>query len=224
VRVKLAIALALAIVGAGVLVMLSMRSPRVQGSNTRIELSGNAVPLAGRTGHRCQRNQGVPGGTRQLRLFPQSRGTGPAGPVEVTIAAPAAQGAPAHVVARATIRSITSGSKLPYLDRPIRHDLRGADVCFRNRGPRSVSFAGNLTPLVGGGANPAGTLLPDDVRVDYMRGGNESWWSDAGTVAQRFGLAKTTFFGSWTMWAMFAVLAGLWAAVIVLLVRVMPRT
>jgi hypothetical protein len=44
-RVKVAIGLGLTIVGAAVFITLSLRAPREQGSNTRVELSGLAVSI-----------------------------------------------------------------------------------------------------------------------------------------------------------------------------------
>ena len=67
-RVKVAIGLGLAIVGAGVLITLSLRAPLEQGSNTRVELSGLAVSISGHA-QRCQYKEHVPCGTRALRIF-----------------------------------------------------------------------------------------------------------------------------------------------------------
>jgi hypothetical protein len=221
-RVKMAIGLGLAIVGAGVLITLSLRAPREQGSNTGVELSGLAVFVPGH-GRRCQYGEHVPGGTRALRIFATAVRP-PDGPVDVTVARPGRRGVPPLVVASARLpfglsRQSTSAQLRP----AVRHDLSNAQVCLYNRGRQAVQAAGNITPILGSGANPKGEHLPDEARVDYMRGGKESWWSASPTVAHRFGLMQTSFFGAWTMWAVFAALAGLWAATIVLLVRNVGR-
>jgi hypothetical protein len=221
-RVKLAIGLGLAIVGAGVLITLSLRAPREQGSNTTVELSGLTVAVPGH-GRRCQYSERVPGGTRALRIF-ASAVAPPDGPLEVTVARPGRRGVPPLVVASARL---PFGLRRPSASAPlrpaVRRDLYNAQVCLYNRGRQAVQAAGNLTPFLGGGANPFSLHLPDQARVDYMRGGRESWWSVSSAVADRFGLMQTSFFGAWTIWAMFAALAGLWAATIVLLVRNLGR-
>lgn len=221
-RVKVAIGLGLAIVGAGVLITLSLRAPREQGSNTQVELSGLAVFVPGH-GRRCQYGEHVPGGTRALRIFAMALRP-PDGPLDVTVARPGRRGVPPRVVASATLpfglsRLSTSAPLRP----AVRHDIADAQLCVYNRGRQTVQMAGNLTPILGSGANPYRQRLPDEARVDYMRAGKESWWSVSPTVADRFGLMQTSFFGSWTMWAVFAALAGVWAATIVLLVRNLGR-
>jgi hypothetical protein len=221
-RVKVAIGLGLAIVGAGVLIALSLRAPREQGSNTRVELSGLAVSIPGH-GKRCQYGEHVPGGTHALRIF-ASAVRPPDGPLDVTVARPGRRGVPPHVVASARLPfGLSSLSTRAPLRPAVRRNLSDAQVCLYNRGRQAVQAAGNLTPILGSGANPNGERLPDEARIDYMRAGKESWWSLSPTVAGRFGLMQTSFFGSWTMWAMFAALAGLWAATIVLLVRKLGR-
>ena len=221
-RVKVAIGLALAIVGAGVLITLSLRAPREQGSNARVELSGVAVFVPGH-GRRCQYGEHVPGGTRAVRVFAMALRP-PDGPLDLTVARPGRRGVPPRVVGSARLPSGLSTLSTSAPLRPaIRSDLTDAQVCLYNRGGQAVAAAGTLTPILGSGANPFHNRLPDEARVDYMRGGNESWWSVSPAVADRLGLMQTSFFGSWTMWAMFAALAGLWAATIVLLVRNLGR-
>jgi hypothetical protein len=220
-RVKLAIGLGLAIVGAGVLITLSLRAPREQGSNTQVELSGVAVFVPGH-GRRCQYGEHVPGGTGALRMFAAAVRP-PDGPLEVTIAQPGRRGVPPQVVASARLLGLRRQSTSAPLRPAVPEDIAGAQVCVYNRGRQAVQVAGNRTPILGSGANPEHVRLPDEARIDYMRGGKESWWSVSPTIAHRFGLMQTSFFGAWTMWAMFAALAGLWAATIVLLVRNLDR-
>jgi hypothetical protein len=219
-RVKVAIGLGLAIVGAGVLITLSVRAPRMQGSNTRVELSGIALYVPGH-GRRCQYGEHVPGGTHALRIFAAAVAP-PDGPLDVTVARPGRRGVAPRVVGSARLRLGALSTNAP-LRPAVRRDIVDAQLCVYNRGRQTVQVAGNLTPILGSGANPDSTRLADEARVDYMRGGKESWWSVSPTVAHRFGLMQTTFFGAWTMWAAFAALAGLWAATIVLLVRNLGR-
>ena len=222
-RVKLAIGLGLAIVGAAVLVTLSLRAPRLQGSNTHIELSGLAVYVPEK-GVRCQYDERVPGGTRALRVYAKALRP-PDGPLDVTVGRPGRRGVPPRVLASARLNGgLSTLSTDAPLQPTVKHDLVRAQVCLYNRGRQSIEVSGNATPILGGGANPFKARLPDEARVDYLRDGGESWWSASPTIAGRFGLMQTSFFGSWTMWAVFGVLGLLWVATVVLLVRNLGRT
>jgi hypothetical protein len=223
-RVPLAIAAAVAIVMAGVIVTLSQRAPRLTGSNAGVERSGVSLGIPGRGGMRCQDHQHVPGGTGRLRLF---LGTSErsAGPLDVTIATGGRAGVAPQVVARGTVAGrFGPGTQFVALTPIFERPLHEARLCIVNRGPSAVTLSGDRTPVLGSGANSFGVRLEDDARIDYMYPRDRSWWGLSGTVAARFGLVKTSFFGRWTMWAMFGVVALLWGAVIVLLLRVMPRT
>ena len=223
-RVPVAIAAALAVVAAGVVVTLSQRAPRLAGSNAAVERSGVSLGVPGRGGMRCQDGEAVPGGTGRLRLFP---GTFDrlAGPLEVTIATGGRPGVPPRVVARGRVTGpFGPGTQFVPVRPRIEHRIDFARLCIVNQGPSAVTLSGNRTPVLGSGANAFKARLDDDVRVDYMYPRDRAWWGLAGTLAERFGLVKASFFGAWTMWAMFGVLAALWAGVIVLLLRVVPRS
>jgi hypothetical protein len=221
-RVKLAIGLGLAVVCAAVVVTLSQRAPRLTGSNAAVELSGLAVYVQG-NGVRCQYGQRVPAGTGAIRVYGKALRP-PDGPLVVTVARGGREGVPPRVVASATLpRPLSTLSTDAPLRPQIRHDIADAQVCLRNRGRQSIEVSGTITPILGGGANPYKAHLPDDARTDYLRGGDESWWSASGAVAGRFGLMQTSFFGRWTMWAVFGVLALLWAAAVLVLIRNVGR-
>jgi hypothetical protein len=223
-RVPLAIAAALAIVVAGAVVTLSQRAPRLTGSNALVERSGWEVFVPGRDGRRCQFGEFVPAGTGRLRLFVDTLG-GPAGPLDVTIATAGRAGVPPRPVARGRLPyPFATGSYGVAVSPEFGTSLSGAQVCFVNHGRGAVGFAGNKSAVPGSGANLYGERLSDDGRIDYLYPESRSWWSLAGTIAKRFGLVKTSFFGTWTMWAVFATLTLLWVGVVALLLRVLPRT
>ena len=223
-RVPLAIAAALAIVLVGAAVTLSQRAPRLAGSNATVERSGVSLGVPGRGGSRCQDNETVPAGTGRLRLFVNTIDRA-AGPLEITVATGGRPGAPPRVVARATLRyPFRTGSHEVAVAPRFATGLDGARVCLVNRGLSAIALSGDRTPVLGSAANPYRAQLADDPRVDYLYPEPRSWWAMAGTIAKRFGLVKTSFFGTWTIWAMFAVLAVLWVGVVALLLRVLPRT
>ncbi len=53
----------------------------------------------------------------------------------------------------------------------------------------------------------------------YLRPGRESWWQLLGTLDQRFGLGKASFFGDWTLPVMALLLLGIWIAAARLLAK-----
>jgi hypothetical protein len=216
-RVALAIGLGLAVVLAGAVVALSLRAPRLSATNSHVEASLVDVPVLGGA-RRCQRDEFVPAATGAMRLFVNTKGR-PAGPVEIVVIGTGRPGSAPAIASRASIAfPVREGSISPVLRPTVRRDLRGASLCVINRGRSPVYFAGNKSPL-GIGANPGQQVHDDDVRVDYLYPGKRSWWSMAGPVAERFGLAKASFFGSWTLWAVLGVVAALWVGTVVLLVK-----
>ena len=223
-RIPLAIAAALAIVLVGAAVTLSQRAPRLAGSNTTVERSGVSLGVPGQGGRRCQDNENVPADTGRLRLFVNTIDRA-AGPLEVTLATGGRPGVPPRTVARATLRyPFRTGAYAVAVAPRLATGIEGARVCFVNRGRSAIALSGNRTPVLGSAANPYRGHLADDARIDYLYPESRSWWSMAGTIAERFGLMKTSFFGTWTMWAVFAALAVLWIGVVGLLLRVLPRT
>ena len=64
-----------------------------------------------------------------------------------------------------------------------------------------------------------GKPQPGRIDVVYLRPGRESWWQLLGTLDQRFGLGKTSFFGDWTLPVMALLLLGAWVAATRLLAK-----
>jgi hypothetical protein len=210
-RVRLAIGLGLILVLGLLVAILSKTEQRLAGTNAQVKVSGNDVPIRGRK-VACQ-SENVPATAAALRVFVGGDG----GPLEVSIR----QGN--RTVARGRFGFVLDG--LPTtagLSPPVSRDIVPAEVCFRNRGRRTLRLAGDRTPLKFSGANPWGLVFADKPRIDYLRAGEESGWALAGTVADRFGRSKTSFFGSWTMWVVFALVAATWATAGGLLLRRLP--
>jgi hypothetical protein len=216
-RLGLAIGLGLAVALGGLAVALSLKAPRLSGTNSQVDLSLVALGVPAGA-HRCQYGETVRAGTGELRMFVGTYGRR-AGPLEVTVGRPGRPGVAPRVVARASIPfGVRTGSVQTSLRPGIERDLREASLCVVNEGRGTVTFAGNKSPF-SPGANPDRRRLDDEVRVDYLFGRERSWWSMAGHIDDRFGLAKTSFFGSWTLWAAFALLAVMWAGTVALLWR-----
>jgi hypothetical protein len=210
-RVHLAIGLGFILTLCSLLAILSKSEERLAGTNAQVKVSGNDVLIRGRR-VACQ-SENVPARAAALRVFVGGDG----GPLEVSI--------------REGNRTVARGRFGFVLDRlpataelspAVNRDIVPAEVCFRNRGRRTLRLAGDRTPLKFSGANPWGVVFADEPRIDYLRAGDESGWALAGIVADRFGRSKTSFFGSWTMWAVFALVGATWVTASWLLLRRPP--
>ena len=213
-RVLLAISLGLVLVVGTLVVVLSQSKQRLADSNAQVRVSGNDVVLRG--GDRnCQPDE-IPREAAQIRVFTGIlRGAG--GPLDVVIKQGDRQ------IARGSFGQVEDGLPATTDLTPMTtEDVTHGEICLVNRGQATIRLAGDRTPIRFSGSNPYGILQDDEPRVDYLRAGNESWWSIAGVVADRFGLVKTSFFGSWTMWAVFALIGATWIAAVLLLLRRAP--
>jgi hypothetical protein len=243
-RVRLAIGLGLLLIVGFLVVVLSKSEQRLAATNSLVRVSGADVPIAG--GRRCPRArplpplapprtsacaqgarratrrkdacqaESVPAETESLRVY-AGVPAGRAGPLDVTIR----RGG--RIVSSATFGVVRDGRPATAeLSPPVVEEIVAAEVCFRNRGRATVRLAGDRTAVKFSGANPYGLEFGDEPRIDYLRPGEESGWSLAGTVADRFGRVKASFFGSWTMWAVFTLVAVSWVAAVVLMLRRLP--
>ena len=215
-RVLLALAVGLVLVVGALVVVLSKSEQRLAASNAQVQPSGADVPIRG--GERNCQLDGVPAGTAELRVFAGVRKS-TAGPLDVVI--------------RQDDRRLASGrfdqvedgqASVTELTPAVAGDVTLGEVCLINRGEETIRLAGDRTAVQFSGANPYGVVLDDEPRLDFLRAGTESWWSIAGVVADRFGLVKTSFFGSWTMWAVFALIGMTWIAAVLLLLRRRPAS
>jgi hypothetical protein len=242
-RVRLAIGLGLLLIVGSLVVVLSKSEQRLAATNSLVRVSGADVPLSG--GRRCptakplppiagprisgcargarraaRRNacqaESVPSETDSLRVY-AGVPAGRAGPLDVTIR----RGG--RIVSSATFGVVRDGRPATAeLSPPVSEEIVPAEVCFRNRGRATVRFAGDRTAVKFSGANPYGLEFGDEPRIDYLRSGEESGWGLAGTIDDRFGRVKASFFGSWTMWAVFALVGVSWVAAVVLMLRRLP--
>jgi hypothetical protein len=208
-RAGTAAAAGLVLVLGALALTLSQSGTRLAGTNSMVEVSGVALPVAaGR--ERCARGQLVPAGAAAVRVH--------AG----TYFRP--RGEPIMVSVRTSGRVVASG-RAPggYPDNtplrvplgPVRANLYDATVCVRNLGRRQLGFAGNLTssapgPVYGG---------PEVIRFDWLLPGRPTWWDVSPRVARRAAVLKPSFVGPWTPWALLGVVGVLWAVSLTVLLR-----
>ena len=164
-RVGVAIAVGLLLVLGGLVIDLSQHGPRLAGTNSYVEFSGIALPVAPGA-QRCAAHQNVPAGSAAARVYAGTFGR---------------RGGPLAISIRAGGRVISTGtSPGGYVDNtPLRvpiaslkHDFYDATVCLRNLGSARLQFAGNLTP--DSGPSVPGT---DVIRYDWLLAGQPTWWT-----------------------------------------------
>lgn len=202
--IKLLLALGLAAIALAALATLA-RSPLTLAG-------GNGVPLAlqlreTRSDARaCQGQETVPAGTTALRLGLFSL-----------------LGSRIAVRVLAGSRVVTVGERAPgwdgtYVVVPVRrvaHTVLGATVCI------SLSTVDSRVALLGVrtaasvAARDSGGPLPGRMGIEYLRPGQQRWWSLAGTIAERLGFGHALT-GAWDV-----VLASLLAASVLVLSSVL---
>lgn len=211
----LAVAVGMLLVVGMLVAVLGDSRPRLAATNSKVAASRVAIPvLPGE--QRCQGGEFVPRESAKIRLYPGFPRGGPGQPLVVSILDDLGR-----LVGQANVQGGYPAGRLDVaIPRPPR-DLAPASFCLHNTGQQPVTFAGNLTaasPEALPGPNGPGARQTDEVRVDYFREGRESWLQLAPEIAQRFALFKPFFFGPWLMWATLAVVVGVFAFVIALLV------
>jgi hypothetical protein len=172
-----------------------------------VEISAVAFPVPPR-GQRCAPGQNVPAKASHVRIYAGTFGRR-GQPVEVTVTAGGRRLSTGRVPG-----GYPDHAPLAVPVTPQPRALHDATVCVRNLGARRLQFAANRTPRAG--PRPVG---PEVIRFDWLLPGRPTWWDVAPEVADRFAVVKPSWVGAWTFWAMFGVVAILWASAIALVVR-----
>jgi hypothetical protein len=179
-------------------VLLDAESHR-SGSNNRG--LGAAVQLAPKTGRLCQHEEPVPPRAGGIGVYANSLGQ-VSGPLEVTVLDRG------RTVARGEVSTRLFGTPRTdaRFDKPI-GPAQGLTLCIANRGPAEVRLYGDPSSE-NDKARVTGMpqFAPARLKIDWLTGREQTALAFSGTVAERFALVKASFFGSWTMWAAFAVL------------------
>jgi hypothetical protein len=213
---RIAAAAATAALVVVLVVVLSQSRHHRSGSNGAPPVTEVALP----PGHElCQAGEFFPEGTARTVLHPHDEG-GVVGPLTVTVNTKDGERlAEGQIAARDYQADDTAVATFE----PVGENTVDAVVCIRNEGEVAGALRGDAQPEQGGAA----LLIPGPnpgeppyirMRFDYELPEASTWWSFAPELAERFGLVKATFFGSWTMWvtlaALFALALGTvwWAA------------
>jgi hypothetical protein len=195
----------------GVVVSLSDRQYRVLNSN--LVANGQFIAEVPPGGAACQDGEFLMAGTGRIGVTIANRGR-PTDPVVHRFIAGG------KTVAQARMdRGWTEGPVAVPLDRIVAADTPDVRWCVRNRGRAPVLVAGQP----GFDYSPAvvdGEAVGARMRVEYLTPDRRSWWSELGTVADRFAFGRARHFsGAWVLWiAGVLVLAG-WVVAVRLVLR-----
>lgn len=186
------------------IVILSQSSHHRTSSNAAPPVTAAPLPAGGEL---CQGAEFLPRETGRITLYPVEEG-GAVGPLTVTV-----RSAEDSVLdsARVARRDYGSDATAAAEFEPLREQAVGAVVCIRNEGDEDTALRGDAHPGQGGAALLTGGPNPGPppyvrMRFEYELRDATTWWSFAPEIAERFGLVKTTFFGTWTFWVTIAAL------------------
>lgn len=177
------------LVAAGVALTLSQSETRMAGSNLVPLVEFADVVPAGRT--ICQRGQTVPFDTAAFRFLVGSFGK-PMPRIDVQV-----RDARGAVLDRATL---PAGAPEGETTIPLGHaldEVPKATLCVRGQSTR-IALAGVASDSAVA-ARVGRRPQPGIFRIEYMRPGRPSWWSMFPEISRRFGYAKASVIGTWTL-------------------------
>jgi hypothetical protein len=211
VRVRVVLAVALALV-AGVLVLdMSGRAPRLAGSD-HLAPVGFVATLEG-SRELCQAQIVLPSDAQRVQVLIGTYG------LEVPELAVRFLGPGGRLRASGRLAAgATQGDVLIPLSYPHGHAAEGV-LCVRVGGHSKMVLGGTAATPGPGSEQIGGTPQPGRISVVYLRPGRESWWQLLPSLSQRFGLGKASFFGDWTLAVAALALLGVWVAAVRLLAR-----
>jgi hypothetical protein len=198
--VMLAFALVLGALLVAIVVLLSQDGRRLAGSNNVFDRFTVVRLQPGK--EVCDRRETVPAGTASVRLT-IARATEGA-PVAVRV-----REAGGRVAERGTIAGGWSGSRVDVPIGDVASTIANAQVCITSSQP--LFLRGYNTANEGESSAVDGNPSKETIRLQYIRGGEESWWSVLPAIAKRMGVARGKVFdGVWMFVA--------WAGLLVLVV------
>jgi hypothetical protein len=183
------------------LAIVLLDSERRQAGTNYIPELGEAVTVDGAGSH-CQDRQLIPADAAALRLLVGTPG-------EPTPALKVSVRSGAETIASREVREGPYRGHLVVPVGPFEERREAARVCIE---------------LLGG--KDDGTVLhgtAGQVRLEWLRQGEESWVEVAPAVAHRFGLGKPFLSGGWVLWLAAGLLALAWVAAMRLILREMAR-
>jgi hypothetical protein len=209
VRVRVVVLAGLLVIVGAVVVTLS-RSPLVVAGSNSVSGTGFVATTQGEATF-CQSGETLPSGTRALRLWVNTN-------INPRVQVVVRSGSTVVTEGVQQPGRLTSAIAIPVALVP--RSIQQATVCF-NFGPavEPVRLVGGYTPR----RRPGEPRVK--IRVEYLRAGLHSWWSQALSVARRIGLGRAPS-GTWVAFVpvVLMLIAGLLAVRLVLRELVVGRT
>lgn len=161
----------------------------------------------------CIDRQNVPRGTGGVQLYTGTYGK-PSPPLTTVL-----RDRDGRVLAKSTSSAYVEGTlatlPLPGLTAAV-HD---ATLCVATAG-QPVKFAGQPNGFLDAARATVGDIaVPGDLRIQYVQPGTHSLLSQVSTVARRAALFKPSWFGAWTVYAVFALALALVIFSVLMLLR-----
>jgi len=212
VRVRIVLAVALALVAGAVALALSQRAQRLAGTSFVLQRAFVAAVPSGGTA--CQPATWLAGGSAAAQVVVSPYGRRP---LALSVSFRDPDGA---LAARGSVRGVPArgGAVTVPFARVVRGDHPNATACVRDDGADGLALSGDVASP-GAAARVGGRATGGVVGFRYLRAGRESWWSLLPSLARRFGLGKASAFGTWTLPVLALVLAAVWVAAARLLLR-----
>jgi len=211
VRVRVVVALALAVVAGALALDMSGRSSRLAGTDHTDPVAFVATLQPGQ--HVCQPTMVLPGDAHSVQALVGTYGA----PVpELTVRFLGAGNR------QLTSGRVAAGTRQGEVTVPIAYPHGGAvegTLCIASSGGKKIVIAGSAYNAGPTSEQIDGVAEPGRYSVTYLRGGRESWWQLLPTLTQRFGFGKASFFGAWLLPLAALLLLCVWIAVARLLVR-----
>ncbi len=210
-RVRVALAVALALVAGALVLDMSRSAPRLAGTDHTFPVGFVATLHANQ--QLCQPAMVLPSDAQRVQVLVGTYGP----PVPELTARFIGAGERLRASGR-----LPAGARQGDVDIPISYPHGSAapgTLCIDVKGGKKTVLGGNIFTAGPASEQVGGVPQPGRITVVYLRPGSESWWELLPVLSQRFGLGKATFFGDWTLAAAALLLFGVWVATVRLLKR-----
>jgi hypothetical protein len=208
-RVRVVLAVSLLAVAVGLAIDMSGSAPRTAGSNRVLPMAFVAVVPAG--GMVCQSQGAPPSGAASVRITIGTYGR-PRPELRLAFFDPSGLVVSSGRLSAGTAQGVVAIPLSPAHGEAVR-------ACLHVGGREPVALAGENLAASPKSISIDGRPQPGVMSMMFVRGGKESWWQLLGTLTERFGLGKASFFGDWTLPALALLLLGAWVASARLLLR-----
>jgi hypothetical protein len=211
VRVRVVLAVALALVIGALALDMSGRAPRTAGSDHTAPVGFIATLLGAR--ELCQPQMTLPSDAASVQVLIGTYGL----PVPELSVRFLGAGGRVLTGGRLAAGAVQGDVSIP-VSYPHGPDTEST-MCVRVGGHKRMVLGGNVATAGPSSEEVGGRPEAGRISVEYLRPDRESWWQLLPTLSRRFGLGKSPLFGDWTLAAVALLLLGVWVFTVRLLAR-----